>query len=82
MKYTLEDLKNGKVILQNSSEGKCKKILKKVFGIKMKSYELPGNMYYHANSKWDDGCHHFDIISRDAPELLKLPIQKSEKFKI
>lgn len=78
MKYTLKDFKLGKVILMNSSEGKCKKILKEVGEI-MKSYELPGMMYYHMN---EDGLNAFDIIERDAPELKHLPVQKSEKFKL
>lgn len=78
MKYTIKDLKEGKVILMNSSEGKCKKILKQL-GINMKSDELPGMMYYHVDS---NGCNGFDIIERDAPKLKQLPIQKSEKFKI
>lgn len=82
MKYTLKDLKDGKVILMNSSESKCKKILKAVFGITMKSYELPGMMYYYADSKCENGCKAFDIIERDAPKLKHLPVQKSERFKI
>lgn len=82
MKYTLKDLKQGKVILMNSSQGKSKKILKKVFGFTMKSYELPGSMYYHADVDDSDGFIGFSIIERDAPNLIHLPIQKSEKFKI
>jgi hypothetical protein len=81
MKYTIKDLKEGKVILMNSSEGKCKKILK-LLGITMKSYELPGMMYYHWNPIYRDGWNGFDIIERDAPKLKHLPVQKSEKFKI
>lgn len=80
MKYTLKYLKDGKVILMNSNESKCKKILKVVFGITMKSYELPGMMYYYADS--NDDYIAFDIIERDAPRLKHLPVQKSEKFKI
>ncbi len=49
MKYTIQDFKEGKVILMNSNESKCKKILKKV-GETMKSYELPGMMYYHVTN--------------------------------
>lgn len=78
MKYTLKDFKQGKVILMNSSEGKCKKILKQV-GETMKSYELPGMMYYHMS---EAGLNGFDIIERDAPNLKHLPVQRSERFKI
>lgn len=78
MKYTIKDFKEGKVILMNSSEGKCKKILKKA-GEKMKSYELPGMMYYHMDQ---NGLNGFDIIERDAAKLKHLPVQKSERFKI
>lgn len=82
MRYTLEDLRLGKVILMNSNESKCKKILKKVFGITMESYELPGMVYYHADAGFEDGCNSFDVIERDAPQIRHLPVQKSERFKI
>jgi len=78
MKKTIRDFKEGKVILINSNESKCKKILKKI-GETMKSYELPGMMYYHVSK---NGLNGFDIIERDAPELKHLPVQKSERFKI
>ena len=81
MKYSIKDLKDGKLILMNSNEVKCKKILKKL-GITMKSYELPGFMYYHWDEKYEDGWTAFDIIERDAAQLKNLPIQKSERFKI
>ena len=77
-KYTIQDLKDGKVILMNSSEGKCKKILK-LLGVTMESDELPGMMYYYVG---DNGLIDFDIIERDAPKLKHLPVQKSEKFKL
>ena len=77
-KYTIQDLKEGKVILMNSSEGKCKKILK-LLGVTMESDELPGMMYYYVG---DNGLIDFDIIERDAPKLKHLPVQKSEKFKL
>ena len=60
-KYTIQDLKDGKVILMNSSEGKCKKILK-LLGVTMESDELPGMMYYYVG---DNGLIGFDIIERD-----------------
>lgn len=77
-KYTIQDLKDGKVILMNSSEGKCKKILK-LLGVTMESDELPGMMYYYVG---DNGLIGFDIIERDEPKLKHLPVQKSEKFKL
>jgi hypothetical protein len=79
MKYTIKDLKEGKVILMNSNEVRCKKILK-LLGITMESYELPGMTYYHWNPIYTDGLNSFDIIERDAPKFKHLPIQSSQKF--
>jgi len=87
MKFTIKDLKEGKVILLNDNEKYCKKVLKKAFGITMESYEVPGSLYYHGgpnNPKmgYHDGCYAFDIIERDAKHIIDLPVQKAIKFKI
>jgi hypothetical protein len=60
--YTLKDLKEGKVILKNNSNKITKQILKKAFNETMKSYEMPGDLYYFANKSGYNGLGAFSSI--------------------
>lgn len=62
MKYTIKDLKEGKVILKNTNDKKTKNILIKAFKAKFKSYEGPAYTYFFADEKSEDGYNAFDTI--------------------
>lgn len=62
MKYTIKDLKNGKVILKNTNDKKTKEVLKKAFNVKFESYEDPAYTYFFADKNSIDGYNAFNNI--------------------
>ena len=60
MKYTIEDLKNRKVILENDNDEKTKRILEKAFNFKFRKNELPGNKHYVSDTNYDNEVCGFD----------------------
>jgi len=62
MKYTIKDLKEGKVILKNTNDKKTKVVLIKAFKAKFKSYEGPAYNYFFADKNSIDGYNAFDNI--------------------